>query len=73
MKCPRALGRLQLLFPAERRRIFIVDEFYVTAERYPSEAPAGAIPVVKAIYFRAKADRKRLDGDAAPACDKEMA
>src|SRR5262245_58311032 len=52
--------------------VFIVHELDVTAKRHPGHAPARAMPIPKAEYFAAEADRKGLDAHPTPARDQKV-
>src|SRR5690606_11509865 len=53
--------------------VLVAEELHIAAERNGRDLPARAVPVVEADQFRPEADRERLDSDATPAGDEEMA
>src|SRR5580704_11938918 len=55
------------------RRVFIPEELYVSAQWNGGDFPPRAVAVIETEQFRAEANGKDQDFDAAPARDKEMA
>jgi hypothetical protein len=55
------------------RLVLVPQELDVAAERNQRHAPARALAIVETEKLRSEADRKHLDGHAAPARHQEMA